>query len=232
MRFKIEFSKNTTPVPIANQSLLNSYIHKCLGKDNKWHDSEAVYSISSIQGGTLNEDKKTLDFKNGAYIIVTSIDLDFLNELSSGVLKNQDFIYGMKWAGTTPIKETFFSGWNHFATLSPFLIKVYDENKKYKFLTLDDDNFQEKVKDYLIHKIKKFKDVDLTDFDVLIPKHDSHKVKKIMVKNVINKANQCQISINCSKEIAEFLYSIGIGNSPGSGFGTIYKTENRSLYKN
>jgi CRISPR-associated endoribonuclease Cas6 len=232
MRFKIDFSKNTSPVPIANQSLLNSYIHKCLGKDNQWHDSEGVYSISSLQGGTLNEDKQTLNFENGAYIIVTSLNFNFLNDLSNGILANEEFIFGMNWAGTTPIKENFMHGWNHFATLSPFMIKHYGEDKKYNFITLDDKDFQIKVKEYLMNKIKKFKDVDLTDFDVVIPEHNSHKVKKILVKNVINKANQCQISINCSKEIAEFLYSIGIGNSPGSGFGTIYKTENRHLYRN
>lgn len=233
MRFKIDFSKNTIPVPISNQHLLNSYIHKCLGKNNKWHNSEGTYSISSLQGGILNGDKKTLSFNSGSYIIVTSLNIEFLNELFNGILNNQDLFNGMKWAGTTPIKENFLNGWNHFATLSPFVIKHYDENGKYKFLTLDDEDFQSKVKDYLIHKIKKLKkDADLSEFDVLIPKHNSHKVKKVLVKNVINKANQCHISINCSKSIAEFIYSIGLGNSPGSGFGTIYKTENKDLYKN
>jgi CRISPR-associated endoribonuclease Cas6 len=232
MRFKIEFSKNTTPVPINNQSLLNSYIHKCLGEKNKWHDSEGIYSISSIQGGKLNRDTNTLEFNDGSYFIVSSFDMDFLNTLSMGILNNQNFTNGMSWAGTTPIKESFLNGWNHFATLSPFMIKNYDENKKYDFLTIKDEGFEEKVKNYLINKIKKFKDVDLTEFDVKIPEHDGHKTKKIMVKNVINKANQCHISINCSKEIAEFLYTIGIGNSCGSGFGAVYKTENKNLYKN
>ena len=52
-----------------------------------------------------------------------------------------------------------------------------------------------------------------------------------MVKNVINKANQCQISIYTNKKIAELLYNIGIGQSTGSGFGVIYKTENHKLYR-
>lgn len=231
MRFKIEFSKNTKPVPVSNQSLLNSYIHKCLGKNNKWHDSEGIYSISSLQGGTLNKDKNTLNFENGGYIIVSSRDIAMLDDLSKGIIMNQEFICGMKWAGITPIKELFFNGWNHFATLSPFIIKTYNEKKEYSFITLDDKDFNNKVKAYLIHKIQKIKKVDLTDFDVHIPEHSSHKVKKILVKNVINKANQCHISINCTKEVAELLYLIGIGNSPGSGFGTIYKTENKDLYR-
>ena len=52
-----------------------------------------------------------------------------------------------------------------------------------------------------------------------------------MVKNVINHANQCHISIHTNKKVAELLYNIGLGQSTGSGFGTIYKTENHKTYK-
>ena len=66
---------------------------------------------------------------------------------------------------------------------------------------------------------------------VSIPRHVHHKVKKVLVKNVINKANYCHVSIYTNKEVAKILYHIGLGQSTGSGFGTIYKTENHSIYQ-
>ena len=48
---------------------------------------------------------------------------------------------------------------------------------------------------------------------------------------MINIANQCQVSINCKKELAELIYNIGLGQSTGSGFGTVYKTENHKMYR-
>ena len=130
------------------------------------------------------------------------------------------------------IDETFYNGWNHFATLSPFIIKEYDNKKTYQFLTMDRGDFKVKVKEYLINKLTKINPkLDLKDFDVEVKDHPKHKIKKIMVKNVINVANQCQISIQCNKKVAELIYNIGVGQSTGSGFGTIYKTENHHLYK-
>ena len=232
MRIKINFSKNTRPVAIANQSQVNGYIHKCLGADNKYHDAVNNYAVSSLMGGRLNDDRQTLSFDKGGYITVSSNDPEFINTLLMGVLSNQEFTCGMKFAGVDPVNETFINGWNHFATLSPFLIKEYTSKDEYKFLTLNDPNFGQKVKSYLVNKLTKINpELNLKNFDVNIPNNTSHKVKKIMVKNVVNHANQCHISINCDKKVAELLYNIGIGQSTGSGFGTIYKTENHKLYR-
>jgi len=231
MRIKLNFTKNTRPVSIANQSMVNGYIHKCLGVDNIYHNSASNYAISSLMGGKLNDDRKTLSFDNGAYIIVSSNDMEFMNKLIMGVIDNTEFICGMKFVEVNPITETFINGWNHFATLSPFLIKERTDNG-YRFVTLDDDNFELKVKDYLVNKISKIDPtLNLNNFDVRIQNNPKHKVKKILVKNVINHANQCQISIHCDKRVAELLYNIGIGQSTGSGFGTVYNTKNHSIYR-
>ena len=83
-----------------------------------------------------------------------------------------------------------------------------------------------------INKLSKIdSSLDLSDFNIVIPKNNSHKVKKIVVKNVINKANSCHINVHANKNVVELLYNIGIGQSTGSGFGTIYKTENHHLYR-
>lgn len=231
MRIKINFTVNNK-LPINNQHIMNSYIHKCLGINNKYHDTKNDYCISSICGGKLNITTKELSFDKNAYITVSSINNDFISDLLMGIMINSEVIPGMNFLNAEPINEIFISGWNHFATLSPFIIKEYIDTHKYKFITLDDDNFKDKVKNHLINKLSKINDtLDLSGFDINITKNDKHKVKKILVKNVINKANQCQISIKCSKNIAELIYNIGIGQSTGSGFGTIYKTENHIKYR-
>jgi len=232
MRIKINFSKNTSDVPVHNQSILNSYIHKCLGANNEYHDAKNNYCISHLYGGKLNPDKQTLSFKDGGYITISSLDTNFINKLLIGIINNPMLTNGMTFAGVDHINEKFVDGWNFFATLSPFIIKNNSDKKNYSFLTIHDKGFEQEVKNYLINKLKKIDaSLDLSDFDVKIPTNNSHKVKSVLVKNVINKANQCHISIHSNKKVAELLYNIGIGQSTGSGFGTVYKTENKNKYK-
>ena len=231
MRLKFNYTKNTSDVLINNQEFMNSYVHKCLGRNNKFHDTKNYYSISNLRGGKLNSENGILNFENGAYFIVSSLNQEFLNRFLIGVMNNQELFSGMKFCGVDYIEEKFIDGWNHFATLSPFLVKKYNDKKTYSFLTLTDENFREELKTYLINKISKINPkLDITGFDIIIPDNSTHKVKKVMVKNVINKANQCHVSIYCNKQVAELLYNFGLGQSTGSGFGTIYKTENHHLY--
>jgi len=231
MRIIFEFTENTSLVPINNQSYMNYYIQKCLGDNNKYHDSKNDYSISSLYGGKLTDDELHLSFKNGGIIVVTSKNEEFLNTLICGVMSNKELKWGMKFDKINFISEIFRNGWNHFATLSPFIIKKYIDKKNYTFSTLNDSDFVDTVKKHIIKKLSKiYNGINLTDFDVKIINHPSHKVKKIMVKNVKNEANQCQVSIFCSSDVAEKIYNLGIGQSTGSGFGTIYKTENRDKY--
>jgi CRISPR-associated endoribonuclease Cas6 len=233
MRIKITYSPNNTPVPISNQHMLNAYIHKSLGRDNEYHDIKSNYNISHLYGGKLDIKTNTLDFSRGGYIIISSLDTGFINSLLIGIINNPVLFHGMSFNGVEHINETFMDGWNHFITLSPFIIKEYVDKKKYKFYTLKDDGFEKVVKDYLVNKVSMINPkLDLSDFEVLIPKHEHHKVKSILVKNVINRGSHCQISIKTNKAVAELLYNIGIGQSTGSGFGCIYKTENHSTYKN
>lgn len=232
MRVKISFSATDKKIPIQNQHLINSYVHKCLGVNNKYHDAKNDYCISQLYGGTLNKEDSTLSFNNGGYIVASSLDGEFINTLLMGVLNNQEFIYDMAFNGIEHINEVFYNGWNHFSTLSPFLIRTRISDEKYGFLTLDDIDFESKVKEYLITKLKAINpNLILSNFDIKIPDIKTKKIKKILIKNVINKANQCQIDIYTNKEVAELLYNIGIGMSTGSGFGTIYKTENNHLYR-
>jgi CRISPR-associated endoribonuclease Cas6 len=230
MRIKIEFNKNIESVPVNNQHMLNSYIHKCLGINNKYHDTPSNYNISHLYGGNLVDEN--LVFNDGGYIVVSSMDQEFVNKLLIGVLNNQELFCGMTFAGVNHIQEEFFDGWNHFATLSPFIVEEKTGERKNRFLTLDENDFEERLENYLVNKLSKVNpDLDLLDFKVVVPNNSSHKVKTVFVGTRMNKANQCHVSIFTNKKVAETLYNIGLGKSTGSGFGCIYKTENHRLYK-
>lgn len=231
MRIKVNLSATENELPVHNQHIINSFIHRVLGKDNKYHDAKNNYSVSSLQGGTLIKDTENISFKDGGYITISSLETEFINSILVG-LYTKPFYNDMKVTGIEFIDEQLYDGWNHFVTLSPFIIKEYVDKHTYSFLTIDKSGFQTKVKEYLIKKISKIDaNLDLSNFDIEIKENINHKVKKVMVKNVINRANQCHISILTNKKVASLLYNIGLGQSTGSGFGTIYKSENHSLYR-
>jgi CRISPR/Cas system endoribonuclease Cas6 (RAMP superfamily) len=66
--------------------------------------------------------------------------------------------------------------------------------------------------------------LDLSKFDLVVLDKPINKVRVIKVREVYNYASVCNVDITCSKEISEILFNVGLGNSTGSGFGTIYKT--------
>lgn len=231
MRIKIQLSPTDKNLPINNQHIVNSFIHRALGENNKYHDTKSDYSISSLQGGKWVKGTDEISIKGNGYIIISSLDKEFLDSILIG-LYTTNFHDDIKVCGIEFMDEYFYNGWNHFATLSPFIIKEHTDCKTYKFVTMEDDNFQQKVKEHLINKLTKINPkLDLSDFDVKIKDNPSHKIKKVMIRNVVNFANQCQVSIQCSSRVGELIYNIGIGQSTGSGFGTIYKTENHKLYR-
>jgi len=229
MRIKIKL-KGKDILPINNQHLLNSYVHNCLGRNNKYHDAANDYSISFLSGGK-KEGKDELLYEDNAFFTVSSLDEKFINDFLLGVLNNQKFNENLSFDNVEQINEKFYNGWNYFLTLSPFLIK-YHNGEKYTFLELDDKNLNEKLKKNLINKLSKIdKTLDLADFDIKVNLDNFHKIKRIMIKNVLNVSNLCYINIFTNKKVAELLYNIGIGQSTGSGFGTIYKIENKRFYK-
>jgi len=229
MRIKINLTGVGT-LPINNQHILNSYVHKCFGNNNVYHDSKNDYNISQIMGGKFIDGK--LYYDNSAYFIVSSLNSELINNFLMGVLNNQQFNDDLTFGGVDHINERFHDGWNHFSTLSPILIKKYVDKHNYSFITIEDPEYTAKLKLYLINKLSKINsELDLSDFDIEVNTKAFSKIKTIMVKNVKNVASLCQISIHTNKNVAELLYNIGIGQSTGSGFGTIYKTENHRIYR-
>ena len=230
MRLKINFTKNTKSVPVNNQHIVNSFVHRCLGKDNKYHDSKSDYCVSYLLGGKLNEDK-TLSFPNNPYIIISSNNDKFINDLLVGVSSNVEMGFGMELENIEYISEDFYNGYNIFRTLTPILLKEFIDYENYEFITVNDSDFEKKLQTNTINKLKSINsDLDLSNFRIKVNKHKRNKTKLITLKGVKNIASHCDIIVYSNKEIAEILHNTGLGNSTGSGFGTIYNSKNKSDY--
>lgn len=232
MRIKIKFSGVNGNVPFATQANVNSYIHACLGRNNDYHDAKSPYSISSLLGGKMNEAATGLSFDNDAFIVVSSLDTTFMSKLLVGVISHREFAYGMKLADVEHVNEELFDGWNHFTMLTPFMIKKVKSPKgRADYWTLDDEGFEQHVRDHIVNKLKKIDpSIDLTGFELRIPDRPFNKVRRIMVKNVPNFANNCWVSIKSTKHVASMIYHLGLGQSTGSGFGTLCLNRSRDQY--
>lgn len=233
MRLKIKLSGTKETLPINNQHLVNGFFHKLLGNGNDYHDGPSDYSVSNLRGGKFigNSGKfignSRISFEYGGYIMVSAYDINILNKLLIGMMKHTIFNGDIKVTGFEYLpEENFYNGWNHFRTLTPILLK-----NSGKFKTINDIDFLYDLTNQTKRKLKSINPkLDLSNFEISIKSHKAHKVKKVLVKNVINKASQCQLSIKCNKNVAKILYNVGIGNSTGSGFGMIFKTESGKLY--
>jgi len=236
MRIKLNFTNNLKLVP-NNLNVMNSYINKCLGVNNEYHNTKSNYSISALLGGIVVDNGKHINYPNGGYIVVTSLDSDFITKILMGVLNNDIIDYGMKFNGVDHIKESFYNGWNYFKTTDTgFIIKkprntIYDNDDTHKgYYTLNDPNLIDVLKNHIINKFGKIGDFDFTDMEIQITDHQKNRVEFRYSKQVKNSVNICQINIKTNKKLAETIYNYGIGQSCGSGFGTVYSTQYNNQY--
>lgn len=233
MRIKINLAGNNIVLPNNTQHLVNSYFHKCLGHNNTYHDLYSDYSISSIQGGYLDIKNKSLIINN-AFIIVSSFDDTMISKLVIGIMNNKSFYDGISVVNIEPMQEElFYNGYNHFRTLTPFLIR--QNNKE---ITTNDFSSLEEMSEFVnlitINKLSKISskhNLNLKlDFSIKI--EWCHSIRRFMKPNCrAMYVNNCGFTFIGSKKEASLLYDIGIGQSTGSGFGCIYKSENNFIYR-
>lgn len=226
MRLKIEFTKPKS-LEADNQYLVNRFIHTLLGVNNDYHDNQSNYNVSLLNGGRLNKVTKLIEFTtSNPFIIVSTLDTTILNKVMLGLLLNPKLNDDCLFKNVSFINEEFNDGYNRFLTLSPILLK----NRENKHLTVRDSDFSTQLKMQTIRKLKAINPkINLDDFDLVVEEKSLNRVRVVKLKNVYNYASVCNLTIKGTKEVIELLYNIGIGNSTGCGFGTIYKTYD--LYK-
>lgn len=216
MRLIVNYTKNTEDVPQDNQRLLNTYIHKCLGNNNKYHDTFSDYAISSLQGGHTNE--KVVNFNDGGYFIISSNNIQFIEDIISGIQKNVDLFCGMKLSGVVISDFNAHKDYDIVLTISPILLKRSDSS----ICIFSDDDFIDVLETNCKNKLDKLNiNLDLSDFKIELYKPEQSKVSVVKVKKHFNKASKIKMIVRGNLDARKSLYNLGFGKSTGSGFGSI-----------
>ena len=216
MRVKISF-KNYSDIPVRNQKELNSYIHRCIGHDNKYHDSFSRYSISSIQGGKLDCKSGMLKFESEPYIYVSSPDSEFMQNLVMGAMTSGEKLFSMEFLKVEPAEQKVNEYYDTLITLSPILYKRKPDGRK---ITFDDPEWIGGLTEQCVKKIE-HAGLSSNGFRIELRNPDKSKKKMIYVGDVFNPCSHVSLRVFGDKDARKYLYSVGLGNSCGSGFGSV-----------
>lgn len=220
MNIKVYFEKTEKTIPFDNQHAMNGFIHRVLGESNKYHDGFSGYCISSVMGGKMSDGKSGLVFDCEPYIIVSSPDSGFVNDFLSGLVnafssRSADF-YGLYPSRFETYENNVNKTYDVIKTNSPILLKDREGRK----ITFKDDGWLERLKEQCVKKLE-HRNIKDDSFDIVIGNFGTLKTKSIIVNGVFNPCTNAILTVYGRKETRDTLYSLGLGNSTGSGFGSV-----------
>ncbi|MEG1567511.1 MAG: CRISPR-associated endoribonuclease Cas6 [Anaerovoracaceae bacterium] len=220
MRLHIKTTPNTVEVPFEYQQKLVGVLHKWLGDNNSEHDVTSLYSFSWLQNG--NKLKDSLMFAQGAQWFISFHDEKVAKLVLKAILKQPEMFLGMNVCDVIVEENPDFSNKSKFLLASPIFIKrtINQVSKQYSY---EEDGVGELMKQTLFTKMKiaglKIDETLDIQFDLTYP---GKKRKMIYYNKIGNKANMCPVIIHGMPETKIFAWNVGIGNSTGIGFGSIY----------
>lgn len=220
----IEFTPNTEPVPfnVNTNSLVSSWFHDVVGRNNDIHGKPSEFSISDLQGSKISEDKKSLNFKYGAYVVFSTLNMDLIIKIMCNWSNIPYLGYGMKCIGITPQKIETHPRYDIVRSISPILLIHNKEN-----ITVNNPLFLEKLIENTRRKLKHhLNDDDMIGFDIELIKPEKAKVKRVRLGKVKHETSSVVLKVTGSEKLRRILYIIGMGKSTGYGFGCL------SIYKN
>ena len=217
MRVLFYFTKPTGEVPVNNQDKMNSYIHSCLGSNNKYHDTFSDYSISSLQGGRLT-DKGTLSFENSEpYIVVSTLNEKFLNDIMLGIMASQKEVMTMKFDHCEVADFKPHKFFDKVISISPILLKDKNDKK----IVYQDAGWLERLNEQSIAKLGHMDIIDPTFKIEFSGDQKRAKKKLVYVGTVSNPCSSVRLKVSGTKEARTAIYNLGLGNSTGCGFGAV-----------
>lgn len=217
MRLHFLLTLNTQIVPFNYQHFLIGAFHKWMGW-NEVHDEISLYSLSWLQGGTMLKDG--FNFPSGAKWFISFWDEEIGKQLIMNAMKNPGVCCGMVVKEIQMQDTPQFGSKERFIASSPVFIRKYDENRKAKHLTYDN----EEADLYLTETLKKkLKNANM-DYEVKVSfdkAYQNPKTKLVKINGIDSRANFCPIIIEGDPEAVRFAWNVGVGHSTGCGFGAL-----------
>lgn len=222
MRIVIHTTPNSSIVSFDYQQKLVGTIHKWLG-NNEIHDNISLYSFSWLLGGKMIRNQG-YTFPDGANFFVSFYEEEYLRLLIRTILSDPEMFCGLKVRDISIVNQPVFSeDAQYFRLASPIFIKrLQDGTRNYKFYLYDDEVSNTLMTETLKHKMKEAslpEDGTLkVEFDLTYPQKQ---VKMVTIHGIKNKASMCPVIIHGSPQSKLFAWTVGIGNSTGSSFGSL-----------
>lgn len=222
MRLHLKTTPNSEIVPFEYQQKLVGTFHKWLGIDNFEHGNVSLYSFSWLQNGMKKS--KGFDFPNGAHWFFSLFQEDRAKYMLRNILKDPEMFMGMTVHDVVVEKDPDLSHREFFYVGSPILIKRNVEgthNQKYFYY--DNVESSELMKQSLVHKMQIAGIEEDDSLDIRFNLDYSNRKKKLISYNgIYYKGSLCPIMMKGKPFTKEFAWNVGIGNSTGIGFGSIY----------
>jgi CRISPR-associated endoribonuclease Cas6 len=219
MRIHLKTSSNSEIVPFNYQPKLVGILHKWLGV-NELHGNPALYSFSWLWNAKTNE--KGLNYPNGAKFFISFYDDNYLKQVVKSIMSDAEMCYGMHVTDVTIEENPDLTDRSLFGYASPIFIRRSDgeNDTHYTFENKDVGKFLEETLMYKMELAGLPKDESLKiDFDRSVP---NAKTKIIAYRGIKNRVNLCPVMIEGKPETKLFAWNVGLGNSTGIGFGSIY----------
>lgn len=218
MRLYIKLSPNTQIIPYNYQHLLTGVVHKWIGKSNEEHGKRSLYSFSWLQN--TNSNKDGINLNRNAYFFISAHDADLIKRITRGILDSPETFCGSRVTDIQIKEVPEFSEEERFLLNSPILIRQRD-GEKTKHITYKDDNFEALLTENLKGKLRL---ANIPDDNVSVELDKSYafpQTKLIDYKGVKNKTTLAPVIIKGTPEQIAFVWSSGLGQSTGIGFGAI-----------
>lgn len=214
--FKPTNGSDKVVLPFNTQKELNSFLHKTIGVNNKWHDAFSNYSISGIQGGKMLDPGSIIFKDTMPYIQFTTLDTELMEVLLTNLSKKEHTFYNLEYDRVEFQSRNIEKYYDNVQTISPLLLV----DKTGRKITFKDEHFIETLKKNCIDKLAHFGINDDT-FDIVLRNPEKSKTKLVFVGNISNLCTYSSFKVYGKKETRETIYALGLGKSTGSGFGAV-----------
>lgn len=219
MRIHLKLTPNGMPVPFTYQIQLAGALHKWF-KNSKVHEGISLYSFSHLKNGKM--ENNTLEFSSGSYFFISCWKAEMIKLLIKSIRKDPEVAFGMRVKEVIIQEDPDFTNMKYFRVASPIIIHrvkegihqyyYYDDNEADKFL---EETIRTKMESANLDSDKSLH----IKFD---RDYDNPQKKRINYKGISNPCSICPVIIKGNNLTKQFIWNVGLGNSTGIGFGSIY----------
>ncbi len=220
MRLHIKTSQNQIKIPFDYQQKLTGVLHKWLGENNQEHGEISLYSFSWLKNTQVSENG--LICPKGASFFLSFYDTKRLKDVLANIRKEPEMFCGMSVEDVVIEDTPDLTQQELFNLGSPILIKRNENGKITEFYY--NNSISGKLLEHTLRT--KMRLAGIPDDDTLSIAFDLNYTKKktklVWYDNISNKANMCPVIIKGNNLTKQFAWNVGLGNSTGIGFGSIY----------